>query len=83
VYVDSPDTPYLTILRTDLDIVDTAILVEGNIVDVRVTTQAGTSGNSNNVSRTPGYGQPCYLPPSLEPAPTGGQTPLQVCRMLP
>jgi DNA-binding beta-propeller fold protein YncE len=83
VYVDSPDTPYLTILRTDLDIVDTAILVQGNIVDVRVTTQAGTSGNSNNVSRTPGYGQPCYLPPSLEPAPTGGQTALQVCRTLP
>jgi hypothetical protein len=83
VYVDSPDSPYLTILRTDLDIVDTAVLVEGNIVDVRVSTQTATSGNNNTISRTPGYGQPCYLPPSLEPAPTGTQTALQVCRTLP
>jgi len=83
VYVDSPDSPYLTILRTDLDIVDTAILVEGNIVDVRVTTQTATTGNNDTSSRTPGYGQPCYLPPSLEPPPTGTQTALQVCRTLP
>jgi DNA-binding beta-propeller fold protein YncE len=83
VYVVSPDTPYLTILRTDLDIVDTTVLVEGNIVDVRVTTQTATTGNSNTVSRTPGYGQPCYLPPSLEPPPSGTQTALQVCRTLP
>jgi len=62
VYVASPDSPYLTIIRTDLDIVDTSILIEGNIVDVRVTTQNGTSGNSNVLSRAPGYGQPCYLP---------------------
>jgi DNA-binding beta-propeller fold protein YncE len=62
VYVVSPDSPYLTILRTDLDIVDTTVLVEGNIVDARVTTQNGSSGNSLNVSRRPGYGEPCYLP---------------------
>jgi YVTN family beta-propeller protein len=83
VYVASPDSPFLTVLRTDLDIVDTTILVEGNIVDVRVTTQNGSSGNNLAVSRTPGYGQPCYLPQSLEPAPTGTQTALQVCRTLP
>jgi DNA-binding beta-propeller fold protein YncE len=83
VYVASPDSPYLTILRTDLDILDTTVLVEGNIVDVRATTQTGTSGNSNALSRRPGFGQPCYLPPSLEPAPTGTQTALQVCRTLP
>jgi DNA-binding beta-propeller fold protein YncE len=83
VYVASPDSPYLTILRTDLDLTDTTVLVEGNVVDVRVTTQTGTSGNNNDVSRIPGYGQPCNLPPSLEPAPTGGQTALQVCRMQP
>jgi DNA-binding beta-propeller fold protein YncE len=65
VYVASPDSPYLTILRTDLDIVDTTILVQGNIVDVRVTTQNGSSGNNNTISRTPGYGQPCNLPPTL------------------
>jgi|SRR5579863_6685327 len=62
VYVASPDSPYLTILRTDLDTVDTTILVEGNIVDVRVSTQNGVSGNANDVTRIPGYGQPCNLP---------------------
>jgi DNA-binding beta-propeller fold protein YncE len=86
VYVASPDSPYLTILRTDLDIVDTTVLVEGNIVDVRVTTQTGSSGNSNAVSRVPGYGEPCYLPPTSSnptPAPTGTQTLLQACQALP
>ena len=62
VYVAAPDSPYLTVIRTDQDIVDTTVLVEGNIVDVRVSTQNGTSGNNNNVSRMPGAGQPCYLP---------------------
>jgi DNA-binding beta-propeller fold protein YncE len=78
IYVASPDSPYLTILRTDLDIVDTTVLVEGNIVDVRVSTQNGTSGNTNNTSRIPGYGQPCYLPP------VSGQTvTLTACQTLP
>jgi len=62
VYVASPDSPYVTIIRTDQDIVDTTVLVEGNVVDVRVSTQNGVSGNSNNTSRRPGAGQPCYLP---------------------
>lgn len=83
VYLSSPDSPYLTILRTDLDIVDTTVLVEGNIVDVRVTTQNGAQGNANVTSHRPGFGQPCFLPLSLEPAPTAGETALQVCRTLP
>ena len=62
VYVASPDSPYLTIIRTDQDIADTTVLVQGNIVDVRVSTQNGVSGNFNNVSRSPGFGQPCNLP---------------------
>ena len=62
VYVASPDTPYLTILRTDQDIVDTTVLVQGNVIDVRTSTQNGVSGNLNTTSRSPGYGQPCYLP---------------------
>jgi len=62
VYVASPDSPYVTIIRTDQDIVDTTILVEGNVVDVRVGTQNAVSGNSNTTSRIPGYGQPCNLP---------------------
>ncbi len=77
VYVASPDSPYLTVLRTDLDIVDTTVLVEGNIVDVRVTTQAGSGGNTNSVSRRPGYGQPCYLPGAANSAT------LAACRTLP
>ncbi len=64
VYVVSPDSPYLTILRTDQDIVDATVLVQGNILDVRVTTTAGSGSNNNIVSRTPGAGQPCYLAPN-------------------
>ena len=62
VYVASPDSPYLTILRTDQDIVDTTVLVQGNILDVRTSSPNAATGNPNNVSRKPGYGQPCYLP---------------------
>lgn len=62
VYVASPDSTFLTIIRTDQDIVDTTVLIEGNIVDVRVTTQNGTRGNGNISSRIPGAGQPCYQP---------------------
>jgi DNA-binding beta-propeller fold protein YncE len=83
VYVASPNSNFLTILRTDQDIVDTTILLEGDIVDVRVSTQNGSSGNNNNVSRVPGYGQPCNLPPSVEPTPKGTQTALGVCQMQP
>ena len=71
VYVDSPDSPYLTIIRTDQDIVDTTVLVEGNIVDVRVSSQATSGGNSNDTSRRPGGGQPCYLPGSASAASFG------------
>jgi DNA-binding beta-propeller fold protein YncE len=63
VYVASPDKPNITILRTDLDIVDTAVLVEGDVVDVRVSSPNGSNGaNMNYVSRVPGRGQPCNLP---------------------
>ena len=62
VYVASPDSTFLTIIRTDQDIVDTTVLIEGNIVDARVSTQSGTRGNANNTSRVPGGGQPCYIP---------------------
>ena len=63
VYVASPNSPYITIIRTDLDLVDTTILVEGNVLDVRVNSQNASGGNSNESSRSPGYGQPCNLPP--------------------
>jgi YVTN family beta-propeller protein len=65
IYVASPDSSYLTIIEstpTINDLVDTTIPVEGNIVDVRTSTQNGSGGNANYVSRIPGYGQPCNLP---------------------
>ena len=83
VYAASPDSPYLTILATLTDLVDTTVLVEGNIVDMRVTTQTGTSGNNNVFSRTPGYGQPCNLPPALMASTYGAGYTLKQCRALP
>lgn len=71
VYVAAPDSPYLTILRTDQDIIDTTVLVQGNIVDVRTTTQDANRGNANVVSRKAGFGQPCNLPPTVQ-APASG-----------
>ena len=65
VYAASPDSPYLTIIRTDQDIIDAAVLIQGNIVDVRTSTQDGNRGNANVVSRKPGLGQPCNLPPNV------------------
>jgi DNA-binding beta-propeller fold protein YncE len=75
VYVASPDSPFVTIIRTDQDIVDTTVLVEGNVIDVRVNTQDATKGNANNTSRVPGGGQPCYLP--------GPTASLAACQTLP
>lgn len=86
VYAASPDSPYLTIIEstpTVTDIVDTTILVQGDIVDVRVKTQDGTSGNSNNVSRVPGYGQPCNLPPALMVSTYGPNYTIQNCQKQP
>jgi DNA-binding beta-propeller fold protein YncE len=82
VYVASPDSPYLTILQTTSDLIDTTVLIEGNVVDVRTTTTNGNSGsNLNYSSRVPGYGQPCNLPGL--PTPTGTQTQLQACQATP
>ncbi|HEX8712468.1 MAG TPA: hypothetical protein VF730_11385 [Terracidiphilus sp.] len=82
VYVASPDSPYLTILQTTSDLIDTTVLIEGNVVDVRTTTSNGNSGSNNNYSsRVPGYGQPCNLPGL--PTPTGTQTQLQACQAIP
>lgn len=77
VYVASPDSPYVTIIRTDQDIVDTTVLVQGNVVDIRVSTQNGVSGNANNMSRRPGAGQPCYMPGAA------AEASLTACQTLP
>jgi len=84
IYVASPDSPFITIIQSNptvVDLVDTTVLTEGNVVDMRVTTQSGTTGNDNYSSRVPGYGQPCNRPGV--PAPTASQTPLQACQEIP
>jgi len=83
VYVASPDSPYLTILTTLTDLVDRTVLIEGNIVDVRVSTQTGNSGNANMVSRSAGRGQPCNLPPALMVSTYGAGYTLQQCQAIP
>jgi DNA-binding beta-propeller fold protein YncE len=83
VYVASPDSNVLTIIRTDEDIVGAALPVQGNIVDVRVNTQNGGSGNNNYTSRQPGAGQPCYLPPALMVSTYGANYTVTDCQTLP
>jgi YVTN family beta-propeller protein len=62
VYTVANDSPYLTIIRTDTDIVSASILLQGNGVDVHTTVQyAGTSGTGANAisqSRSVGSGAP-------------------------
>ena len=77
VYVAAPNSDFLTILETQTDLVDTSILIEGNVLDVRTTSQSGGAqsvstyngsasiSNINYSSRVPGYGQPCNLPPTV------------------
>lgn len=80
VYAASPNNPNLNIISstpTTSDVVASTVLTEANVLDVRVTTQAGAAqsvttyngsqsiSNPNFSSRIPGYGQPCYLPPNV------------------
>jgi hypothetical protein len=81
VYVASPDSPYLTVISTLTDLVDTTILVEGNVVDVRVTTQNGVNGNANYTSRSAGYGEPCNVPPGSSTLPA--TLTLTACQAIP
>jgi YVTN family beta-propeller protein len=84
VYVASPDSPYLTIIYaggTSINTVDTHLLLSaGNLVDVRVSAQNGVSGNNYNVSRMPGYGQPCNQPLSEFNPATSATPTLANCR---
>jgi YVTN family beta-propeller protein len=62
VYTVAPDSPYVTVIRTDTDIVSSSILLQGNGVDLHTTVQyAGTSGTSANAitqSHSVGSGVP-------------------------
>lgn len=64
VYVVSPNSATVTIIRTDQDIIDTTILVQGDALDVRISSPDTSTSNTNLTSRLPGAGQPCFLPPS-------------------
>jgi hypothetical protein len=83
VYVASPNSPYLTIIRTDQDIVGTTVLLKGNTVDVRVSSPDTSGANRNVVSRVPGYGQPCNLPPSVMTSVYGANYTLANCQKQP
>jgi len=64
VYTIAQDSPYLTVIRTDTDIVSSSILLQGNGVDVHTTAQyAGsssttTTANAITQSRSVGSGAP-------------------------
>jgi DNA-binding beta-propeller fold protein YncE len=86
VYVASPDSPYITIIEstpTITDEIDTTVLLEGQPIDIRVTSQNGSGGNSNYSSRVPGYGQPCNLSPSAMLAKYGAGYSLANCQTIP
>lgn len=68
VYVVAPNSPYVTIVRVDQDIIDTTVLVQGNAIDARITSPDGSTSNTNLISRLPGAGQPCFLPLGQLPA---------------
>jgi hypothetical protein len=84
VYAAAPNSPYISIIETtptEIDVIDSTVLVEGTVVDMRLTTQtgsggAGSSGNNNYSSRVPGYGQPCNLPGAAQ------TVSLDVCRAI-
>jgi DNA-binding beta-propeller fold protein YncE len=64
VFVASPNSPFLTVIRTDTDTVDSQVEVQGNITGISASTQyAGSSAtvltsNSNIDSHAPGSGEP-------------------------
>jgi hypothetical protein len=64
VLVTGPNSPFVTVIRTDTDTLDTTIEVQGNITGLRTSTQyAGASTSvltNNNIieSHAPGSGEP-------------------------
>lgn len=66
VYVTSPNSPAVTVIRTDTDVISDTIAIQGNVVDLHTQTQyAGTSStttaattNGNTQSYSSGSGVP-------------------------
>ena len=77
VYVSSPDSQNLVILRTDTDTVDATLQLQGNLIDTRVTRQnANTTIQVYTNSYSPGNGVPCTpgtVPTQLSTNPTACQ----------
>jgi YVTN family beta-propeller protein len=74
VYVNSPDSQNLVILRTDTDTVDATLQLQGNVIDTRVTRQNATTTTQTLInSYSPGNGVPCTpgtVPTQLSTNPT-------------
>lgn len=58
VYVASQNSPYVTIIRTDTDVISATIQAQGNVVDVRTTSQyaGSTTQGGNNITGSRSYG---------------------------
>lgn len=63
VYVAAQNSPYVTVIRTDNDVISSRILVQGNVADIHINHQyaalsTGANGNSQIGSRSVGSGAP-------------------------
>jgi DNA-binding beta-propeller fold protein YncE len=60
VFVSAQNSPYVTVIRTDTDIVTAQILVQGNVVDLHTTNQYAEASTTNGIieSRSVGSGEP-------------------------
>lgn len=60
VYVTAQNSPYVTVIRTDTDVISSRILVQGNVSDIHITRQYAGQSNANTQieSRSVGSGAP-------------------------
>lgn len=60
VFVGAQNSPYVTVIRTDTDVVSAQVLVQGNVVDLRTTRQYAAQSATNNIiqSHSVGSGAP-------------------------
>lgn len=58
VYVTSPSSSQVTVIRTDTDTVTATVQLPGNVVELHPSAQATGGRNSINTSRIPGSGTP-------------------------
>ncbi|HEX5236703.1 MAG TPA: hypothetical protein VFW25_15390 [Silvibacterium sp.] len=60
VFVGAQNSPFVTVIRTDTDVVSSQVLVQGNVVDLRTTSQFAAQGtkNTNIQSHSVGSGAP-------------------------